>query len=207
MKTYLFDFTNRGILYVIDYPSKWNISALRACIPDTSISRVSPKNPLYTNFNNVSVREQFYQSHRDAGIFIGNEKELNNLFLEKRRLAHLMMPVIATLTEALYKKSFNLLNQFGLPIDDTISFEVLGSNPETNSFSCGVIEYANTLGITPLEAYTELKVEYESAHSIKMRSYAVFKKYQALIREIKTSEDATQLISDITQKLINDTYI
>lgn len=207
MKTYLFDFTNRGILYVIDNPSKWNISVLRSCLPDTSIARVSPKNPLYSNFNNVSIREKFYQSHRDAGIFIGDEKELNNIFLEKRRLAHLMMPVIITLTEALYKRSFNLLNEFGLPMDDTISFEVLNSNPETNSFSCGVIEYANTLEITPLEAYTELKLEYESVHSIKMRTYAVFRKYQSLIREIKTSEDATALINEINQKLVNDTYI
>ena len=207
MKTCLVDFTNKGIIYVIEHPNKWQMSLLRTCIIDTGIWKIFPTHPLYKEINNNSIREKFYQGSKHDVVCLGNPHEINDYFLEKQRLAFLMMPAVQALINALHRRSFDILNEHGLPMDDTLAFEILNSDPNTGSFSSGVIEYANTLEITPLEAYQELKIEYESTHSIKMKTYAVSKKYQQLIRAIKTEEDSVRVINDITEKLVTDTYL
>lgn len=207
MKTCLVDYTNKGVIYVFEHPNKWQATLLRSCIVDTGIHKIFPQHQLYKEINNNSIREKFYQGSKKEIIGVGNPHEINDYFLEKQRLALLMMPPIRMLTDAFYKRSFDIINEHGLPMDDTIAFEILNSNPNTKTFSSGVIEYANTLDITPLEAYQELKIEYESVHSIKIKTYAVSKKYQRLIRAIKTEEDSVNLVNDITAKLITDTFL
>jgi hypothetical protein len=208
MKTCLVDFTNRGVIYVFDNPNnKWHVSLLRSCIIDTGIYKIFPNHSLYKEINNNSIREKFYQGSKTESICLGNTHEINDYFLEKQRLALLMMPPIQELINALFRRSFDILLEHGLPMDDTLAFEILNSNPDTNTFSSGIIEYANTLDVTPLEAYQELRIEYESIHSIKIKTYAVSKKYQRLIRAIKTEEDSKRITADIVEKLITDTFI
>jgi hypothetical protein len=208
MKTFLFDFTNFGIVYVSTTgPRRWQLSLLRSCLLDTNIGQVAPSNALYENFNNQSITEQFYYLDRNNGISIGEQHEVNEYQLEKQQRAKLMMPLIDKLTSALSRRSFNSLNEYGIPMDDTIAFEVTQSDPDTGNFSSGIIEYATALEITPMQAYQELQLDYKTHHAVKMRTYATTIKYISMIRDVRTQEQADQVQASIQQKLINDTFI
>jgi hypothetical protein len=111
------------------------------------------------------------------------------------------------LTSAVKRRLLNRLITFDTPIEDTLAHEVLNSDPITNTFTHGILEYADILGITPEQAYTELKLDYETIHSIKMRAYATIKKYQSLIREVNTQEQADALSAEMEQKLLKETFI
>lgn len=208
MKTFLFDFTNFGIVHVsTNGPGRWQLSLLRSCLLDTNIGQVAPSNPLYENFNNQSITEQFYYLDRNNGISIGEQHEVNEYQIEKQQRARLMMPLINKLTSALSRRSFNSLNEYGIPMDDTIAFEVTQSDPIAGNFSSGIVEYATALEITPMQAYQELQLDYKTHHAVKMRTYATTKKYISMIRDVRTQEQANQVQASIQQKLINDTFI
>ena len=211
MKTFLFDYTNFGVLCATvgqDPKIRWDFNILRSCILDTNIGRVFPNSPLYSEFSNQICQQKFYVVDRgDNGVALGNPNEINEYFQHKQHKAQLILPLIQSLTSALYKRSFNTMNEFGLPMDDTLAWEIHKSLPDQDYYSPGVVEYANTLGIAPAEAYKELELEYQTIHGIKMRTYAVAKKYQALIREVNSVDDANTLAAEINQKLIKETFI
>jgi len=210
MKTFLFDFTNFGIVYVnenTNNPMRWQLSILRSCLLDTGIARVFSFNPFYKELTNVALGDKFYFLDRPRGVAIGNQHEVNEYFLEKQRRAKLMMPLIDLLVNAVSSRSFSELNDFGIPMDDTIAIELMNSNPNTNEYSPGVIEYATMLSITPAQAYQELQLDYKTHHAVKMKTYATTKKYINLIRAVRTTEQANALLENINQKLFKDTYI
>ena len=207
MKYTLIDYTNFGVIYVSEAPIRWPLTMLRSCILDTNIVKLLPKNPVYAELNNRTITEKFYYLDRATGITVGNNHEINDIFLEKQRLARLMAPLVFTLIEAINTRSLNALNEHGMPMDDTLAYEILKSDPDIDVYSSGVLEYATTLGITPAQAYTELQLEYQTYHAVKMKTFATSRKYQSLIRQVKTKDQADQLHAEITQKLINDTFI
>ncbi len=207
MKYALIDYTNFGVVFVSDSPFRWTMTILRSCIVDTNIVKIMPSNPVYGSITNASIRDNFYYLDRAKGITLGDLKEANEIYYEKQHLARLMHPLIALLVDALSTRSLASLSEHGIPMDDTIALEVLQSKPESGEYSPGVLEYANTLDITPEQAYTELMLEYKTFHAVKMRTYAMSRKYQSLIRQVKTIDDANALRTEIQQKLINDTYI
>ena len=209
MKNFLYDYTNYGLVYVSDniVANKWQLTLLRSCLLDTNISRISDNNSLYADINNKSIREKFYYLHRTSGISLGNLHERNVYFEEKQRRALLMAPLVNLLMSAIVTRSFNTLNEYGIPMDDTIAFEVTQSDPAAGNFSSGIIEYAKALEITPMQAYQELQLDYKTHHAIKMRTYATTKKYTSLIRNVRTQEQANEVQQSIQQKLINDTFI
>lgn len=211
MKTFLFDYTNFGVLCAVtgqDLKTRWDFSMLRSCILDTNISRVFPNSPLYQDFDNQSCQQKFYVVDRGLnGIALGDVNEMNSYFSAKQQKAQWILPLVRSLTDALYKRSFNSINEFGLPLDDTLAWEVSRSQPDINYYTPGIVEYANTLGITANEAYKELELEYQTIHGIKMRTYAVAKKYQNLIREVSSRDQAQELAKEINQKLIKETFI
>ena len=118
-----------------------------------------------------------------------------------------MVPLVNLLMDAIARRSFNILNEYGIPMDDTIAVEISNSDPSTDSYSPNIIEYANTLDITPAQAYQELQLDYKTHHGIKMRTYATTKKYQQLIREVKTQEQSDSLLKEMRQKLILESFI
>ena len=214
MKRYLYDYTNFGVLYVSEdtampiNKSKWIFTLLRACILDTHISVLGGNDPMYKDFTNQNIISNLYLNTLVGSIRVGDQKEMNSLFVEKRNKAQLIAPLIVETISALYDRLLAQgLKEIGIEIHDTIGIEILNSDPENNYYSPGIIEYAVTLGITPREAYTELKLEYESFNSLKLRAYAVARKYQNLIREVTTQAQADALLIEIRQKLILETRI
>ena len=214
MKTYLYDYTNFGILYVCEdthmpiNKTKWIFSILRSCILDTRSSRIAGNDPLYSKFNNQLITENLYLNNLTGGIQLGQEHETTLLFIEKRNRSQIIVPLIFELVEILYSRLLHgWLNEIGFEIHDTLAIEILNSDPSINYYESGILDYANTLNITPEQAYLEIKLECETYNSIKMRAYAVARKYQNLIRDVKTQEQADELMKEIKQKLIAETQI
>jgi hypothetical protein len=210
MKTYLFDFTNYGIVYVNDdtkQPKRWTLTLLRSCILDTNLGKVSPLNPCYQQLNNNSIQNEFFYMDRGISLNKGEMHEFNHIYREKQRRAGLMMPVLDLLVNCIQRRSFNMLDDFGLPIDDTIALEISQCNPDNDSYSQGVISYAQILGITNYQAYQELSIDYKTHHAVKMRSYAQVNKYLPQVRSIRSQADADLLVREITNTLLNDTWI
>lgn len=212
MKQFLFDHTNWGIICVFNQHSRarWEASIMRFCILDTNFGMALPINPEYNALNNSYIKEKFFQRTLQAGkggFMPGVENELNDLYIQKRELASLMYPPIARLVELLFNRSLVNLNDYGIPMEDVLAHEVQMSNVEANQFSPGILEYAKTLGITNQQAYTELKIEYETSCAFKMRSFATMKMFQSKIRQIKTKADADAVLDEINSKLFIETMI
>ena len=143
-----------------------------------------------------------------GNVHQGTDENLNEFFIEKRKQAQIIAPLISELVELILGRLFRgWANEIGIEIYDTLAIEILNSNPDTKEYSSGILEYANTLDITSSQAYQEIKLECETYNSIKIRAYAVSKKYQALIRLVKTQEQADQLMAEIRQKLMHETRI
>jgi hypothetical protein len=188
--------------------SKWIFTLFRGCILDTHISVLSGNDPAYKNFTNQSITNNLYLNTLVGSVRVGDEKEINPIFIEKRNKAQLIAPLIIETISALYDRLLTQgLKEVGVEIHDTIAIEILNSDPENNQYSPGILEYATTLGMSPKEAYLELKLEYESFNSLKMRAYAVARKYQTIIREVTTQAEADALLIEIRQKLILETRI
>jgi hypothetical protein len=118
-----------------------------------------------------------------------------------------MYPVISLLVEGIFKRSYNALNDFGTSIDDVLAHEVQNSNPDADQYSPGVMEFAKTLDISNFAAYEEMKLEYETAYAIKIRSYAYMRMFQTKIRAIQTQADADALYNEVRHKLLTETLI
>jgi hypothetical protein len=210
MKTTLYDLTTRGIIFVVDgnlSAVKWEMSLMRSCILDTNLSKILPSSPLYNEITKVTVQDHFYIEGRSLNISIDDVNLKNYYFTQKQQTAFLIYPLIKALTSHLQSRSLSFIEDHALPMDDTIALAVLESDPTTETYSAGVLEYAATLDITPLQAYNELKLDYETVHSIKMRAYAVTKKYVSRIRAVTTKEQADLLLAEINQKLYIETFI
>ena len=212
MKHFLFDHSNWGIICVFNQSlrSRWEASVMRFCILDTNFGTAMPNHPEYNALNNSYIKEKFFQRTLQAGkggFMLGVPYEINDLYIRKQELASLMYPPIARLVELLHQRSLSNMNDYGAPIDDVLAHEVQTSNVETNQFSPGVMEYAKTLGITNQQAYTELKIEYETSYAFKMRSFAFMKMFQSKIRLIENKADADTVLAEINSKLFIETMI
>lgn len=78
------------------------------------------------------------------------------------------------------------LNNF---IDDSVFYSFLGreldkSNSETNTYSDGIIEWAEINEISPFAAYQELKMHYNSVGISTMKIHALWTKYSDKINEL-----------------------
>jgi hypothetical protein len=190
------------------YKSKWIFSILRSCILDSRAAMLFPNNALYNKFTNQLITQNLYINDLSGNVHQGTDENLNEFFIEKRKQAQIIAPLISELVESILGRLFRgWANEIGIEIYDTLAIEILNSNPDTKEYSSGILEYANTLDITPSQAYQEIKLECDTYNSIKIRAYAVSKKYQALIRLVKTQEQADQLMAEIRQKLMHETRI
>lgn len=215
-KTYLWDNTNNGVVYVFDpgYRTAWNADIMKFCIFDTFVHEARVSKEL--DFNQQSLDHTFwikdvgfnYQGKVSAGgVAKGKPGSINQLFLRKKELAKLMFPCIDTLTHGIFVKSYRYLTTFNQPMDDMLAYEISNSSPEKNYYTPGIIEYADTLKITPAEAYKEIKLDFESSYAVKMRAYANVRYFQTQIRTIQTQEDSDRVKEEITKKLVVDTIL
>ena len=199
------DYTNYGAVFVAQSSNSnkltWDFNILKSCILDTFIV---PCTNMSITLNSIQDNFVF---QKNANFISGNIENINPTFLLKQKKAELIYPIISKLTTAIIAESFKHLPQFYFPIDDTLAYQLANCNPEKNEYSVGVVRYAQTVGMSNEEAYTELTLEVDTIHSIKFRAYATAKKYENLIREVSTKKQADALLEEIEQKLIRECQI
>jgi hypothetical protein len=210
--TYLWDFTNFGVIYVFEPGPRqqWNADIMKFCIFDTLVHEATVSKTLNTDFSQQSLDHIFWVRHlgKDAGgLSKGQPGAISQLFLRKKELTKLMFPCIDALTHGIFGRSYRFLTTFNQPMDDMLAYEISNSCTEQNYYSPGIIEYAETLKITPAEAYKEIKLDFESSYAIKMRAYANVRYFQTQIRNIQTQEDSDRVKEEIIKKLIIDTML
>jgi hypothetical protein len=207
MKFVLIDLTNNGVIFVAESHSvnklKWEFNILKSCILDTHIIPIP--NPS-TLLNQDRVTTQFIYTH-NGEFSVGSKEELNQTFLTKQNKANLIYPLISRLTQGLIVDSVRHMPEFYFPMEDTLMHEVRNSDSSSNSYSSGIIKYAQTVGMSNEEALKELSIEAETIHSLKMRTYSMAKKYENLIREVNTKEQAADLLENIEQKIFRESRI
>jgi hypothetical protein len=209
MKIILIDYTNFGVLYTSDYTGnnkvRWDFEILKNCILDTHVTFINKQN-FYDEINQSSIKTNLFKE-RQGIISRGNTYEINDLFKSKQRKAEMIYPLIQKLTHAVASKCLKYAPYFYVPIEDTIGFELMTSNPENNIFSTGIRQYASILDISNEEAYQELLLTNQSINAIKMKAYATVKKYERMIRSVETQQQADEVMLNIEQKLIRETFI
>jgi len=206
MKYVLIDLTTHGVVFSAESNRidkiRWEFNILKSCILDTkSIPVINPDPILNQDKTNRFIYVQ------NSKFFVGSVEELNQTFLTKQNKAKLIYPLISLLTKGLIVNSVEYMQQFYFPMEDTLIHEIRNSDPANNMYSSGIINYAQTIGITNEEAFKELSLEAESIHSIKMRTYSMAKHYENLIREVNTKEEADTLLETIEQKLFRESNI
>lgn len=205
MKYVLIDCTMSGAVFVAESINsqklKWDFNILKSCILDTYIL------PSTNNSLTLKYIQDNFIFDKNGNLTAGTVRELNPTFKFKQKKAELIYPIIGKLTTAIITQSFKHLPEFYFPIDDTLAYQLAKCNPQNNEYSVGVVRYAQTVGISNQEAYTELSLEVDTIHAIKLRAYANVKKYENLIREVSTKEQADMLLEQIEQKLIRECQI
>lgn len=205
MKYVLIDLTHTGAVFVAESMDsnklKWDFNILKSCILDTYVA------PSTNRLLTLNYIQEYFVLERDGNFIAGSREQINEIFLLKQKKAELIYPLISKLTSALITQSFKHLPQFYFAIDDTLAYQLVNCDPEKNQYSVGVVRYAQTVGMSNEEAYTELSLEVDTIHSIKFRAYAIVKKYENLIREVSTKEQADVLLEEIEQKLIRECQI
>lgn len=206
MKFILVDYTNNGVVFFAEHQDanklKWEFNILQSCILDTFAQGISQNSPV----NSESIKNSFFIKVNDIQQ-IGNDQEINETFLYKKNKAKLIFPIISKLTTALELFSGKHISKFAFQIDDTLAHQLSKCDKSRNYYSNDIIRYSNVVGMSPEEAYREISLEVETIHSIKMRMYATAKKYENLIREVTTKEQADVLLEEIEQKLIRECQI
>jgi hypothetical protein len=207
MKYILVDLTNNGVIFssaesVKISKLKWDFNILKSCILDTNIFPVTNPNALLNRISNEFIY------HQSGEFFIGDSQEKNQIFLTKQNKVKLIYPLIDRLTVGLFLNSINNhMTEFCFPMEDTLMHEIRNSNPNNDTYSSGIINYAQTVGMTNEEAFRELSVEADSIHSLKMRIYSVAKHYENVIREVNTKEEADGVMEIIEQKIFRESRI
>jgi hypothetical protein len=77
------------------------------------------------------------------------------------------------------------------------------SNPETESFSEGILDYANIMDTTPLDAYRKLKLDYDSISIWSFKINAIWLKYSDRINQLN---DTSQMITLVDKILHAEMY-
>ena len=207
MKFVLIDLTNNGVIFVAESHSvnkiRWEFNILKSCILDTQIVPIPNPSSI---LNPTRLTTNFVYT-QNGEFFVGSREEVNETFTTKQNKANLIYPLISRLTQGLIVDSVRHMPEFYFPMEDTLMHEIRSSDPANGTYSSGVVKYAQTVGMTNQEALTELTLEAETIHSLKMRTYSMAKKYENLIREVNTKEQADELLENIEQKIFRESRI
>lgn len=130
------------------------------------------------------------------------EHLITEKYLQQRELATLRALYINSLE--VYFKGYMARTQ--ITIDDSVySFmhqELQTSDPKTDTYANGIIEYAAISDISNESAYQELKLFLDSVGLIKLRNMAWYNKYVRIINSLTTREQMKAAFA----KIYNEIY-
>jgi hypothetical protein len=132
-------------------------------------------------------------------------ESVNEAWLEKRKLANYRSEKIKLL-ESVCERYMTRLKKFTA---DDLFFQYLTTqfplvNIEKNKFPPSIIEWAEIQNISPISAYQELKMDYESTNISIMRIHAIWNKYVDKINDLKLNDLTESYVFSLLETELRD---
>ena len=109
---------------------------------------------------------------------------------KKRKIARLRSIYIYSLEQRFLKiQNIRSIIHFDEHVYANLLDDIKKSEPMTDTYSQGIVEYANIQAISPKTAYQEIKFMLDSSGLIKIRNYAWFKHYVKRFNALTTRKD------------------
>lgn len=100
---------------------------------------------------------------------------ISKTIIQKRNICRLRSSYIYSLEQRFLKISgIRSIIHFDEHVTPFLLSEIKRSNPETDEYSDGIVDYANIQSISPAAAYREIKMMLESSGLMKIRNQAWF---------------------------------
>lgn len=207
MKCFVYDLSNDGIIWVGS--SLPIANRLRQGILDCELGVVYPvQKSLYeTLSNNDIMSKPMMWNHKSRSIVELPENSINSLYNQKQDLAALRAPAfvkLILLSTIVLKK----IHDSPVPtVENDLAIALTKCDPANNVFDYSVTEYGLICGMSPTEAYKEIKLYVENMQTQKIRVHSYIEYFSKKINSITTHEELIAIVGEIDKKFIKDSYI
>jgi hypothetical protein len=158
----------------------------KAIMIPTSLSKVGKEFKSYNlekDFLKLSISETSWLSKVPDHL-------INFNLQKKRKIARLRSIYIYSLEQRFLKiQNIRSIIHFDEHVYANLLDDIKKSDPITDTYSQGIVEYANIQAISPKTAYHEIKFMLDSSGLIKIRNYAWFKHYVKRFNALHTRKD------------------
>jgi hypothetical protein len=158
----------------------------KAIMIPTSLSKVGKEFKSYNlekDFLKLSISETSWLSKVPDHL-------INFNLQKKRKIARLRSIYIYSLEQRFLKiQNIRSIIHFDEHVYANLLDDIKKSDPITDTYSQGIVEYANIQTISPKTAYQEIKFMLDSSGLIKIRNYAWFKHYVKRFNALHTRKD------------------
>ena len=158
----------------------------KAIMIPTSLSKVGKEFKSYNlekDFLKLSISETSWLSKVPDHL-------INFNLQKKRKIARLRSIYIYSLEQRFLKiQNIRSIIHFDEHVYANLLDDIKKSDPITDTYSQGIVEYANIQAISPKTAYQEIKFMLDSSGLIKIRNYAWFKHYVKRFNALHTRKD------------------
>lgn len=207
MKCFVYDLSNDGIVWVGS--SLPIANRLRQGILDCELGVVYPvQKSLYeTLSNNDIMSKPMMWNHKSGSIVELPKNSINPLYVQKQELAALRLPAfikLILLSTIVLKK----IHDSPVPtVENDLAIALTKCDPDNNVFDYSVTEYGLICGMSPPEAYKEIKLYVENMQTQKIRVHSYIEYFSKKINSITTHEESIAILGEIDKKFIKDSYI
>jgi hypothetical protein len=172
----------------------------KAVMIPTSISKVGDE------FKRYNLQKDFlkFSVNDKSWVSIVPDHLVNSNLQQKRKIARLRSVYIYSLEQRFLKiQNARSIIHFDEQVYAYLLDNIKKSDPASNIYPQGIIEYANIQSIAPKAAYNEIKFMLDSSGLIKIRNYAWFlvyvKKFNALVtkKELENEMDNAWHLSEL----------
>jgi hypothetical protein len=127
--------------------------------------------------------------------------------MKQREIATLRSEYIYVLEQQFKIQNARSMLYFDEHVATYLIDEINKSEPMTDTYSKGIVEYASIQFISPAAAYQELKFMIESSGLIKIRNYAWFSEYVRKFNGLTTKEELQAEVKNSWQSLVLNAFI
>ena len=208
MKIILVDYCNDGIIYAGDSIVVANL--LKRGLVDADIFALSPSNPA---FNKINRNEILYNtSHlslqwKSLDAIPMSEESKNPIYLERKKLCTLRAPIMERLVRYTFTASLTSKITIWEGFENNLEVALTGCDPESNTYSNAVLEYAHINNVDPAVAFREIKLQTENINSQKMKIYSYQKYFSDKINLTTTEDQIKELWTELIRKFTEDNHI
>ena len=208
MKIILVDYCNDGIIYVSDSIVVANL--LKKGLVDTDIFALIPSNPAFNKINRNEILSDV--SHvalqwKSLDAVSMSEESKNPVYLERKRLCNLRAPAMERLVRYTFTASLTSKITIWEGFENNLDFALTGCDPESNTYSNAVLEYAHINNVDTSVAFREIKLQTENINSSKMKIYSYQKYFSDKINLATTKEQIDEIRTEMVRKFTEDNHI